>query len=315
MKITKNITLQISLILFLIINTFSSFAQTITGTVQNDKNELIEYAHVYIAAKYLGIYTFENGTFELSDTSIQNGDTLTVSFLGYKAKNIRLQSTNSQYQLGTIQLKTIVNQLPTLTINPANKLVTVGNPEREGFKPTGFLYGKKRIFQCQKAIFIPNKEKYIGTIETVSFWVSPHGKPKTPFRIRIYVADENGKATGDLLTESVIAKGLKRRKKNRWVTVDLSQYQIEIPENGFFIAMEWLYRAEKKYNNKTKISKKNEEGEYEVIRTEIWFGQHLGGIVDKKRPNNTWIVRDGKWTQFPNRSAMHASIKATLRVR
>jgi hypothetical protein len=303
------------LTLFFILNTVSSFAQTVTGIVQDEKKQAIEYVHVYIATKYLGIYTFENGAFELSDTTIQNGDTLTVSFLGYEYKNIQLQSTNNNYQLGIIQLQPITNQLPTLTINPANKLVTVGNFEREGFKTTGFLYGKKRTFQRQKAIFIPNNKKYFGTIETVSFWVTKWAKPKTPFRVRIYAADENGQATKDLLLESVIAQGLKRRKKNRWVEVDLSQYQIQIPENGFFVAMEWLYRAEKKYNRKVNISKKNEKGKYETVRTEIWFGQDLGGIVDKERPNTTWNVRDGKWSQYPNQSAMHASIKATLRVR
>lgn len=303
------------LALFFIINAVPSFAQTVTGIVQNEKKQAIEYAHVYIAAKYLGIYTFENGAFKLSDTTIQKGDTLTISFLGYETKNIQLQSLGNNYQLGIIQLKSIANQLPTLTVNPANKLVTVGNFEREGFKKASFIYGKKRTFQCQKAIFIPNNKKYIGTIETVSFWVTKWTNPKTPFRVRIYAADENGQATEDLLLESVIAQGLKRRKKNRWVEVDLSKYQIEIPENGFFVAMEWLYRAEKKYNRKVNISKKNEKGEYETVRTEIWFGQSLGGIIDKERPNTTWNVRDGKWSQFPNQSAMHASIKATLRVR
>jgi hypothetical protein len=296
-----------------ILTTISSFAQTVTGIVQDEKKQAIEYAHVYIATKYLGIYTFENGAFELSDSTIQNGDTLTVSFLGYESKNIQLQSTNNSYQLGIIQLKPITNQLPTLTINPANKLVTVGNPEREGFKKSSFIYGKKRTFQYQKAIFIPNDKKYIGTIETVGFWVSKWGKPKTPFRVRIYAADENGQATEDLLLESVIAQGLKKRKKNRWVEVDLSQYQIQIPENGFFIAMEWLYRAEKKYNQKVNITKKNDKGERKKIRTEIWFGQSLGGIIQEGRQHHTWSVKNGQWSQ--HQKTTHASIKATLRVR
>ena len=45
----------------------------------------------------------------------------------------------------------------------------------------------------------------------------------------------------DLLTASVLAAAAKKG----WHEVDLTKFQLRTPEAGFYIAMEWLYTADR----------------------------------------------------------------------
>ena len=296
----------------LLLFTLKISAQSVSGIIHDEQNQPIEYAHVYIANRYLGVYTFSNGSFLIKNETIQSRDTLTITYIGYHSKNIILQANNDKFDIGIIQLSPKVNQLPLLTVIPAKRLITVGNDERRGEK-SGFLYGQKRLVSYEVGLFIPNDSSYTGTIETVSFFVSMGNKPKTPFRVRIYSVGVDGSPKEDLLTKSVIARA---KKAKQWVTVDLSSYQITIPPEGFFVVMEWLYRPEKQFNKKHKVSQKKSDGT-KKINNEIWFGQHLGGIIQKEEaPNHTWFAINKHWVAGKKfRISSSPSIKAQLRVR
>jgi hypothetical protein len=96
----------------------------------------------------------------------------------------------------------------------------------------------------QYAFFVKNeKKKRLGNVRTVSFYIGENGFPREPFRVRIYKADGNYNAPNtDLLTENVVVSA---PQGGQWYTVDLTPYNITAPEEGFFVAMEWVVSGDK----------------------------------------------------------------------
>jgi hypothetical protein len=98
----------------------------------------------------------------------------------------------------------------------------------------------------QYAFFVKNdKQKKLGNVRTVSFYIGENGFPREPFRVRLYKADGNYNAPNtDLLTENVVVSA---SRGGEWYTIDLSSYNIPAPEEGFFVAMEWIVGGDKFY--------------------------------------------------------------------
>ena len=96
----------------------------------------------------------------------------------------------------------------------------------------------------QYAFFVKNdRKKRLGNVRTVSFYIGENGFPREPFRVRIYKADGNYNAPNtDLLTENVVVSA---PQGGQWYAVDLTPYNITAPEEGFFVAMEWVVSGDK----------------------------------------------------------------------
>ena len=63
--------------------------------------------------------------------------------------------------------------------------------------------------------------------------------------MRLYKADGNYSApNSDMLAESVIVSAA---RGGEWFTVDLTSYNIPAPEEGFYVAMEWIVSGDKFY--------------------------------------------------------------------
>jgi hypothetical protein len=108
----------------------------------------------------------------------------------------------------------------------------------------GLLQGQPGS-QC--AFFVKNdKNKRLGNIRTVSFYIGENGFPREPFRVRIYKPDGNYSAPNtDILTENVVVSA---PAGGQWYTVDLTPYNVQAPEEGFFVAMEWIVSGDKFFN-------------------------------------------------------------------
>jgi hypothetical protein len=85
--------------------------------------------------------------------------------------------------------------------------------------------------------FIENKAGEKGWLKTVSFYIHQTGCPKTPFRVGVYKLDNETKSPGEtILNENVIVAA----PGTGWFSVDMSNYNIQFPEEGFFVVMEWI---------------------------------------------------------------------------
>ena len=98
----------------------------------------------------------------------------------------------------------------------------------------------------------------------------------------------------------------KAKKKNSWVNINLEEFAIAIPEDGFFVCMEWIYTSDKYYYTKTLP---RDLGTYKL------YGANLANVPVPPDEGRTWTTYLGKsWYKHTSSSkhAFNALINAEL---
>jgi hypothetical protein len=249
---------------FFLINIFVIAQQNIvlSGQIFDETTgESIPYTTIEIFEKEIGTAANSNGIFSLQLPNDFINQTLSISALGYSKKEIQI---NNEFDIKncSIYLEPQIYTLPEFTFRYLS-----GQTEQLGNIPVdkefGGIFSGSSIGK-QVAVYMKTQTNYPAIIKSVSFHIEKKTRgfkrANTPFRIRIYGVDTISRGPGqDLIIEDLIVSG---PKKGGWFTVDVSSYQIPVPENGFFVAMEWIYTDDKyfytyinKYNNNMKETK------------------------------------------------------------
>jgi hypothetical protein len=240
--------------------------------------EAVPYVLVTDARRKLGIRTDTSGVFRFPHPV----DTLLFSAPGYKTARVRTSEADS-LEIRLEENFLIMQSIP-FPMNRPPILVQAGALRK---------HSQHRVTLCDStsqleyALFIPNDEKQRAILNRVSLYVLRTGRPGSPFRIRVY-QNLNGKPGSDLLDESVIVYP---KWWKRWKEVKVGQYNIVVPREGLFVAMEWLNSSENRYTDSMKMT----DG---TRRTRECNGQVLG-LTDEFR-NCRWWSRDNgdAWFQM-----------------
>ena len=206
-----------------------------------DTNEPLPFTSVSLRDEQTGALSNEFGVFQLPAPVKNEQDSLIVMALGYKHMAVLVKRGQAQGAM--------VIEVPRMAIALANVTVKGGKVKNLGLGATanrpgeGLLQGQPGS-QC--AFFIKNDNNHrLGNIRSVSFYIGENGFPREPFRVRLYKADGNYNApNSDMLGESVIVSAA---RGGEWFTVDLTSYNIPAPEEGFYVAMEWIVSGDKFY--------------------------------------------------------------------
>ncbi|MFY0631482.1 MAG: carboxypeptidase-like regulatory domain-containing protein [Flavobacteriaceae bacterium] len=225
------------LILFICAQTFAQKIVFKGTLLDKESKNPIAYANISFIDVKKGISTLEDGSFELEIKKKYLNKKVHISCLNYNDTLVLAQDLNNKiiyltpkaYELEEIVLKNSKKRNKELIIKKIKrkelKLSLAGVIERPWTVARYFEY----------------KENYKETpyIKTVTVFSSRFEKRKAKFRIRIFSKDAiTALPKDDLLKENMIVD-IKTRGKN--VQIDVSKYNIEIPENGFFIALERLH--------------------------------------------------------------------------
>jgi len=256
----------------------------ITGKIYDAyKNTPLEFAGFQLLNTSIGTISNNNGEFSLTIKKNQLLDTLLISALGYERQKIQISEIQNNPDT-IILMKSISILLEEVEVNANDfQFKTLGNKKKFA---AGAIYIDTH--GQQTALFIENENSSVGKILSVSFYLSPKGNPMAPFRVRIYKSDSLSNEPGvDILPDVLIAKP---KFMGGWFKVNLSHYNISIPENGFFVAIEGIYP----------IDKENDDDYYEDNATQpqtISYGQQLG--YSRKKGNDTWHYSlTHKWFQL-----------------
>ena len=251
----------------------------ITGHVIDGKTkEAIPFASIGLRNDGTGALTNEFGIFQLPGFEKGTTDSLIVMTLGYDRTTVFIKKGSSENL--TIELKKRVIELQGVTVK-GGKVKNLELGTRADKPDEGMIQGQAG---SQYAFFVKNeKGKKLGNVRTVSFYIGDHGFPREPFRVRLYKADGNYNAPNtDLLTENVVVSA---PQGGQWYTVDLTSYDVPAPEEGFFVAMEWIVGGDKFYTA-------NFMDNYTA------YGQVMSPTFEFKE-SRTWSYTIGKgWTQL-----------------
>ena len=268
-------------VLFWLSGTLTAWSQTasITGKVVNAlTDEPVPYVIVTDASRKLGIRTDTSGIFQFPHLV----DTLVLSAPGYRTARIPTSEIDSL----AIRLEenSLVMQSIPFPMNRPPVTVQAGALRKHS---QGQITNCDSTSQHEYALYVPNDDKQRAVLNKVSFYVLRAGRQRAPFRIRIY-QNQNEKPGNDLLDESVIVYP---KWWNRWKETKVGRYNIVVPREGFFVAMEWLNVPESRYTDRMKMS----DG---TLRASPCYGQVLG-LTDEFK-NCRWWSRSngGAWFQM-----------------
>lgn len=266
------------LILFLTFN-ICVLAQ-IKGKVVDENNQPIPFVNITFENENSGTSSEENGEFVLN--SNDKHKTLVFSALGFETKKILASQT------AIVVLKKADFQLDEIVL--LNKHNT---KERE----IGVV--NNAIFQANEngpridAKFFPYFPKYKKTKFIKKFSIQTDSKiDDASLKIHFYSVDKEGFPSVDLLKKDYFVS---INKGTKYITFNISNFNLTIPKNGIFVGFEKLYIEKNKlektttdFNTNTTKTQTNYYPFvlYNYVERDIVF-MYVNGKWDKKTKNDS----------------------------
>jgi hypothetical protein len=252
------------------------FGQLKSVIIDSETKEKIPYVNIWVENEKIGTTSNENGEFELE---IDNTKIILFSAIGFETKKI-----SSDLIKKTLELKPITTELDGVIINSkkSTQELIIG----EFKKPKINHYFGCGIKPWIIARFFKYNDKYSNTPFLKKIRILTNSDVKdSKFNIRLYSVNENGEPENYIYDQNIVGIAKKGKKTTE---IDISALNIEFPDNGFFIAIEWLIIENNKYEYKYTIegSRKKLEG--------ISYEPAIG-TVPAETDKNSWRYNQGKW--------------------
>ena len=242
--------------------------------------ENIPYVNIWVENENIGTTSNEEGEFELNVTATNK--IILFSAIGYESTKMKAGSIGKEVML--------VPQIPVLK----EVLIYSKKGTREliieRFKKSesnhSFVGG---VTPWILAKYFGYQDDYESTpyLKKINILTNSEIKNAT-FNIRLYSVGEDGNPGEYLYEKNIIGIA----KKGKTITeVDLSTLNIRFPQNGFFIAYEWLIIESNRHEYSYTVHGSKEE--FKGIRYEPAIAS-LKGNEDK----NSWMFTKGNWKKW-----------------
>ncbi len=269
--------------------------------VETETNLPIPYATIMYLKSGEGLISDYKGRFEL-ELNINTADTLKFTSLSYSSKKISVNKIINKNAI-KISLNKKIYPIPEVNIKASDySELFLGNG---GYTYIGALY--LDTHGQEVALLIENKKKIKGKIKELHFRLSPKGNTEAPFRIRIFEKDSTGRPGKDILKDILVVKP---ETKKLWYTVNITDYDIFLPEEGMFISMGGVFPND--YNFYFEDSDFDNISSEDVPRNteKLSYGQRI--CYNKKSKNNTWHYSlSRKWFQI-DKKRFNVMIRAKI---
>lgn len=205
----------------------------------------LPFATIIIAESEKGTSADVNGNFSIQITKKEEGLELFVSNIGYKKKKITVPDAGEI----TVELSRLIEELNEVSIlrPKANKKHRI-NSFRLGQKiGIGNFSGGKYPSMVARYYKRPEgfaSQCFLNEIKIKFFAIPQQPYKSAKFRLRILAVDSNGKPGKDLVFKDLV---LEKPGVRNSLKVDVSNFYIQVPKEGFFIALEHLFINENAY--------------------------------------------------------------------
>lgn len=229
------------LILFTFLYSFIVFSQekTIKGIVTDSLKNPIQYVNVGVLNKPLGTLTNASGEFILNVDSSMNLDTLKISCLGYKSKEMKVESLINNKSKIQISLANYIEKLDEVVITSGK--LKMYNEGKEKTKTSASVIFANPNYVNQNLGSEIGRKFSLGTkkpsiLTHFKFFIRENNFELVKFRINIYSINNN-RPVKKLFGSNIIVDV--NNKGKGWVNVDLTKYDIKTQED-IIVTVEWL---------------------------------------------------------------------------
>ncbi len=245
-----------------------------------ETKEPIVYANLSFLNSQKGISSNEDGTFSMYIDKKYLEKQIHISCLNYKDTVV----TAASIQKGILYLNSKTEVLNEIILTRKLENEVVLDPVKKGIISM-HSRGLRMV-----AKYFPNTKKddccpYLKTI-TIEF--PRRSNKKSKFRFRIFDLDEQTvKPKSDLLLKNI---PIEISENQTQVKLDITDHNIRMPENGFFVAFEKLFIPFNKYGKNDKDP--TEEGFYSPV---------IGVTKSRafKKYSRNFIYTNGEWIELP----------------
>lgn len=257
--------------LVLIFISFSLSAQ-IRGVVKDSiSGEPIPFVNIWVENETIGTTSEKNGGFSL-DLKEEKG--LVFSALGYETKKSSSKSEIILLKPKVFELKEVVVSIPKKT-----KKIEIGVSKKRFYLPENQVIP----WILAKKFNLEEKNQDLNFVKEIHFFTKSE-VDNGIFRARIFEVKSDGMPGEDLVSDEIIVEVKKGKSK---ITVDVSKYNIQIPNEGIIVGFESLFVDRNKYNQEARVigSKKTTY----VVN----YAPHIEYCMDSNE--TSYVFRSSRW--------------------
>ena len=212
----------------LLLISFPSFAE-IKGTIKDEAGYAVSFTNVYI--ENIGLTT-TTGRFSFPDET--EGQMLVIYACGFEIKKV-IAEKNNDIVLTSIERKEVSKAfIPKNNIAIEHGKVEVNIEKSAIYNPDMYCTMIAKYFPEAGG---KNKKRYIKSVN-ISFlhlMYSDIESQDPRIRIRLFGTNKDGSPGTEIYYEDVLVSVAKRK-----LSKSFEKYVIEFPENGIFVAVEWI---------------------------------------------------------------------------
>ncbi|MGC4040922.1 MAG: carboxypeptidase-like regulatory domain-containing protein [Flavobacterium sp.] len=208
----------------------------VRGIVIDASGKPIPYVNIWVEDQDTGTTSEENGTFSLNAGQDKN---IVFSALGYEKKILKAN------EAATVSLIPKITELNEVVIEKRKGTEEAVVGDFSGIKLNSGVTntGQENVHVWGKLITFNDEIKKHPFVKSIEFVTRSHLK-NVLMRIRVFNINKEAVPTGDAVDEGILVTIQKGKNSN---TVDLSKYNIRIPEEGIIFGFEYLKLDQNRY--------------------------------------------------------------------
>jgi len=216
----------------------------IRGNVTDSLNNPIKYSSIGILNKSIGTVSNEKGKFTLTINETMEQDTIRISCLGYKSKDLLIKEVFNKSNLLNVQLESFIYELEEVTISSQKtKIYKIGKLKTK--TKIRVIFSMPNVKNKNLGTEIGKKfklgKKKVSALREFKFFIKENDYDNVKFRINIYSIKDN-RPNKKINTENILVEV--GENYSDWVITDLTSYDINVKEN-IIITVEWIEHSEK----------------------------------------------------------------------
>lgn len=235
--------------------------------LNSENNNPISYANIKFLKSKKGTFSDDKGIFLINNNAI---DSLLISVLGFEDKILSISKIKD----------TILLNPKTITLRE----ITLSNKKTEyGYFKKNGKFIRSALNRVIVAMYIPNENKKSAYVTHLHYRIKKFGNELSTVRPHLLSVNKLTKNPDkEILNENIV---IDINKKNKILSIDITDKNITFPEEGIFVALEWVGNTTNLGFGYSKLTDK--DNSHYAVLTSLEFKKNIWIPLTPKKEDKT----------------------------